>query len=529
MSSEGHFLNRRFSLRRSPRRAARRNRRVARWVRSSSSDEDEEEGIGPGVAAPNDREPRARRRVRRDTTGAFFREVREIPSKVFSFVVGADLRDRNQRAPRMASARGAFARLARATPPRLARLAPSRALASAAEDSAHADALRRAGATPPAHLRELLDVLRASGGVSLDPSDRTGVHPLVLPLARVSGEGLGGLPVSVDRKDETRASTSDERDAHATIGLLVRPADVRGEKQKELCVVASGPGGIELLAPSAAHHVHRMLVEEDLRLSHDAHGDGDGDKHIRPVLAAAGALGQEPHAICPPGTFRAMPGSSPKRRPEVFLQAAFSGCAFPSAALALIAHHETSGKDDGVLSALVTSEWYANQPLFLGWGFAHAANAFLLKKHGRSDEARDAARVALACAPWWTLSRDAGVAMRLAEVAGLREFVLLNEWGAEQFRDMLDTGGEEHKRAAEAMQPKDAPSSDEGVETSEASPFHASAREKKASALMDLVSLGAPADAKAETARSWDAVRGAVAEQYELGGLEAYAAFVRGE
>jgi hypothetical protein len=278
-----------------------------------------------------------------------------------------------------------------------------------------------------------------------------------------------------------------------------------------------------------------MLVEEDFRLSQEtsAHGTGDGDKHSRPVLAAAGALGREPHAICPPGTFRAMPASSPKRRPEVFLQAAFSGCAFPSAALALIKHHETSGKDDGVLSALVTSEWYTNQPLFLGWGFAHAANAFLLKKHGRSDEARDAARVALACAPWWTLSRDAGVAMRLAEVAGLREFVLLNEWGAEQFRDMLDTGGEEHKRAAEAMNAKNenALSADPaGVEKSEgASPFHASAWEKKACALMDSVSLGAPADANAENARSWDAVRGAVAEQYELGGQKAYAAFVRGE
>ena len=43
-----------------------------------------------------------------------------------------------------------------------------------------------------------------------------------------------------------------------------------------------------------------------------------------------------------------------------------------------------------------------------------------------------------------------------------------------------------------------------------------------------MLALGAPADAKAETARSWDAVRGAVAEQYEQGGLEAYAAFVRG-
>ena len=460
-----------------------------------------------------------------------------MPSQKYFFAVGADLRDRNQRAPRMASARGAFARLARATPPRLARLAPSRALASAAEDSAHADALRRAGATPPAHLRELLDVLRASGGVSLDPSDRTGVHPLVLPLARVSGEGAGGLPVSVDRKDETRASTSDERDAHATIGLLVRPADVRGEKsfpgekRKELCVVASGPGGIELLAPSAAHHVHRALVEEDFRLF--LHGTRDGDANVRPALAAAGALGEAPHAICPPGTFAALDASSPKRRPEVFLHAAFGGCVFPAAAEALIAHHERTRGD--AVSALVTSEWYSNQAAFQGWGFAHAANARALKRRGRDGEARDAARVALACAPWWTLSRRAGVALALADVAGLRDAVLLNEWGAAQFRDMLDTGGEAHRRALEAMRgAAGEPAADQSsaedafAETNDAPFAPATAFEKKAGALMDAVALGAPADAKAETARSWDAVRGAVAEQYEQGGLEAYAAFVRG-
>ena len=29
--------------------------------------------------------------------------------------------------------------------------------------------------------------------------------------------------------------------------------------------------------------------------------------------------------------------------------------------------------------------------------------------------------------------------------------MLLNEWGAAQFRDMLDTGGEAHRRAVEAM------------------------------------------------------------------------------
>ena len=218
----------------------------------------------------------------------------------------------------MASARGAFARLARATPERLVRRAPSRALASAADDGAHADALRRAGATPPAHLRELLDVLLATGGSRLDPSDRTGVHPLVLPLARVSSESLGGLPGSADRKDETRASDEhdehDEHDAHATIGLLVRPADVRGGETNsdQLRVVASGPGGIELLAPSAAHHVHRALVEEDFRLFRDGTRDGKDDANVRLALAAAGALGEAPHAICPPGRSRRLT----RRRPN---------------------------------------------------------------------------------------------------------------------------------------------------------------------------------------------------------------------
>ena len=77
-------------------------------------------------------------------------------------------------------------------------------------------------------------------------------------------------------------------------------------------------------------------------------------------------------------------------------------------------------------------------------------------------------------------------------------------------------GGDATRNAAEAG------------EEAATSPFHASPRERKASALMDAVALGAPADARTETARSWDAVRGAVAEQYEQGGLEAYAAFVRG-
>ena len=79
---------------------------------------------------------------------------------------------------------------------------------------------------------------------------------------------------------------------------------------------------------------------------------------------------------------------------------------------------------------------------------------------------------------------------------------------------------------AAGLQAADQSSADEALAND--APFAPASAFEKAGALMDAVALGAPADAKAETARSWDAVRGAVAEQYEQGGLEAYAAFVRG-
>ena len=274
-----------------------------------------------GRDAERPRTPRAPTRLpRRDRRAGSSRTHHRFQKKTcFSATSekrgGADLDNRDHWRAHGVRARRVRA-LARATPERLVRRAPSRALASAADDGAHADALRRAGATPPAHLRELLDVLLATGGSRLDPSDRTGVHPLVLPLARVSSESLGGLPGSADRKDETRASDEhdehDEHDAHATIGLLVRPADVRGGETNsdQLRVVASGPGGIELLAPSAAYHVHRALVEEDFRLFR--HGTRDGDTNVRLALAAAGALGEAPHAICPPGRSRRLT----RRRPN---------------------------------------------------------------------------------------------------------------------------------------------------------------------------------------------------------------------
>jgi hypothetical protein len=271
-----------------------------------------------------------------------------------------------------------------------------------------------------------------------------------------------------------------------------------------------------------------MLVDEDFEACSDV-APGERGKS-RPILAASGAIGNAPDAKCPPGTFSKFPSSSPMRRKEVFLQRTF-GMVFPDAAEALIEHHENPEKRNDPLSALVTSEWYTNQSAFRGWSFAHSKNAFTLKKHDRRDEARDAARVALACAPWWTLGAEENIAMTLAEMAGVRSQILLHDWTAERFRDALDTGGEEYRKAAAAMDPGSSGSGSDlenAVRTSGL--FYSTELEKKACELMDAVALGAPADVSANGKHlDWDAIRFAVSETYEEAGLCAYAEFVRGE
>lgn len=457
-----------------------------------------------GVSTPNPEPPP---RAPQNGATEIFRS--HLPTKTDNEMGACPTRyPTSDRARSMASARAAFARLSCVPRECLSWWVPSRGRASAAEDGAHLDVLRRAGANPPPHLTELIQVLTATGGVPLDPSDRHSVHPLVLPLARFEEA----------TKEATSTSTS-------TVGLLVRPTDVR--QGSDLFVVRSGPGGIKLLSPSAALHVQAALVEEDFLI---AQGEFETSNETvqstnRPVLHAAGVLGTT--SKCVPGTFASMQNNSPKRRKEVFLQATF-GAVFPDVCEALINHHEFVKKDS--LSALVTSEWCTNQPTFRGWGFAHLKNAMMLKKYGRNDEARDAARVALACAPWWTLGTEQNLPMTLAEIAGLRDQILLNEWGASSFRDMLDTGGEAHKQAAEAM----GAMRDVGIDSAkekeaDVTQFWSNEFEKKAAAAMDAVALQAAADKARSMPMSWDAIRPELGELYEQGGLPGFSEFVKGK
>ena len=356
--------------------------------------------------------------------------------------------------------------------------APRRCLASASSD-AHADAILRVGADPPDSLRALADVLRASGCRPVAPHERDGLHPLVLPLA---AEPAGGV-----------------------LGLLLRPEDAGARlRVGPLPVVRSGPGGIDLVSPDATAHVHRALIEEDAAVPRDA------DDDARPIARAAGALGARLYA------HGQLAASAMPHRPDVFVQRNVDG-RFPAVMANLAAAHEA--KRD-VLSALVTHEWLANEPTFRGWGFPHAHNARALRRHARDDEARDAARVALASSPWWTLGADPGVAREMTHLAGLAATMRARGWGAAELREMLETGGEAHRAAAAAA---------EGTEAEARAVTPESRAVVAASAAMDAVALGADVDAAKGTAMDWDAVREVVGGCYGDAGMRGLAAFVRRE
>ena len=362
--------------------------------------------------------------------------------------------------------------------------APRRLVASSAPSDAHADAILRVGADPPDSLRALADVLRASGCRPVAPHERDGLHPLVLPLA---AEPAGGV-----------------------LGLLLRPADAGARlRAGPLPVVRSGPGGIDLVSPDAAAHVHRALIEEDAAVPRDAGDDA------RPIARAAGALGARLYAR---GQLAA---SAMPHRPDVFVQRNVPA-RFPSVMANLAAAHEA--KRD-VLSALVTHEWLANEPSFRGWAFPHAHNARALRRHARDDEARDAARVALASAPWWTLGAQPGVAREMADIAGLAATMRARGWGAAELREMLETGGEAHRAAAAAMEGK--ANAESNAESNANAPEALAVA--AASAAMDAVALGADVDAAKGVAMDWDAAREVVGGFYGEAGMRALAAFVRRE
>ena len=205
-----------------------------------------------------------------------------------------------------------------------------------------------AGISPPAELGALAAVLQAQGAALCAPNDRSGIHPLCVPLAK--------------RSDDS------------TVALMISP--VQGDNTVQVVAVAPDGFSLSLLAKTTRDYVHKAIVEEEAF---------DGESTA--AAEAAGAIGASLHES---GAFHTLGKDLP-----VYLTLRVGK--FPDVMERLVQRHLDKGDEQ---SALITCDLYKGT--FEGWGRPHWFLSQVYADAGRHEEARDAARFALTDCQWST-------------------------------------------------------------------------------------------------------------------------------
>ncbi|CAL4937239.1 unnamed protein product [Urochloa decumbens] len=321
-----------------------------------------------------------------------------------------------------------------------ASLVAARRASSAASPAAsvtaydHASFVKEIAATdPPEHLNTLLNLLQARGEKIVSPGARRGLIPVVVPLS--------------------------ESPAGNLTSLLRWPTAPTG---MEMPVVEVRKHGLWLMAKNVKQYIHRILVEADIYADTGAE-----------VWAA---LDEAAENLYTKGDFK----ESQPADLDVYLLKKVG--LFPDVIERKTLRHLEKGDN---VSALITGEFYTRDQ-FPGFGRPFVFNAEILKRVGRTSEAKDSARVALK-SPWWTLGCSYEEA---AELAG---------WEDEQIEFIREKVTEEGKR--EDLKKGKAP---EQVALDEAA------------FLMDLACVDG----------NWDDVVDRIAECYGEAGLDDIAKFI---
>ncbi|CAL4920342.1 unnamed protein product [Urochloa decumbens] len=298
----------------------------------------------------------------------------------------------------------------------------------------HASFVKEIAATdPPEHLNSLLNVLQARGEKIVSPGAKRGLIPVVVPLS--------------------------ESPAGNLTSLLRWPTAPTG---MEMPVVEVRKHGLWLMAKNVKQYIHRILVEADI------YADTGAD-----VWAAVDEAREN---LYTKGDFK----ESQLADLDAYLLKKVG--LFPDVIERKTLRHLEKGDN---VSALITGEFYTRDQ-FPGFGRPFVFNAEILKRVGRTSEAKDSARVALK-SPWWTLGCSYEEA---AELAG---------WEDEQIEFIREKVTEEGKR--EDLKKGKAP---EQVVLDEAA------------FLMDLACVDG----------NWDDVVDRIAECYREAGLDDIAKFI---
>ena len=230
----------------------------------------------------------------------------------------------------------------------------------------------------PSRSAALARVLAATGNTLVDPHERDGMHPCVVPLARCpAGEivGLLRLPKSTS-VCETQVVSMD---------------------------LTTNSTYLRLLARSPDEYLHRMLAEAD------ASGDAGA---YRAVAEAAGEYGVR---LYQQGDVAA------SKLPTLNAYLARRVGMFLDVSEALVQAHFEKGDD---MSALITAEWYMRDGQFPNWGKPYEyVSDLMVGRLNRREEGRDIARLSLKT-PWWTLEHGFEAAREKSGLQGDADTVI---------------------------------------------------------------------------------------------------------
>ncbi|KAF5828012.1 hypothetical protein DUNSADRAFT_18361 [Dunaliella salina] len=273
-------------------------------------------------------------------------------------------------------------------------------------------------AQTPKRLKALIRVLEAQGGKALPPTDRAGLHPLLVPVCELGT--AAGLPPSANVSGQVAC-------------LLRWPVPILHKNMPmPIVTMERGSKKVRLLSRSVNEHLHRPK----LAIFCEMDANTDALSRARPVLGTQGAkvrpspsspqplsrssssssssssqaAGSESSEIYSPGKAEASGFGGPKAALYVVSRAGY----FPDVCEGLAHKHLARGDK---LSALIASEWYMRNDFFPGWGRPYEFGAELLADQKRDEEARDMARVAMRL-PWWTLNSEFASIQEMAQLKG---------------------------------------------------------------------------------------------------------------
>ena len=370
------------------------------------------------------------------------------------------------------------------------------------------DGISDGGNTNDDLISRLVKTLDALKYALISPETKVGMFPLMMPIG-----------ISPD-------------DGNA-IGFLLEPSFLAAKENIHIGAIVKARANqrqIEFVAKDATTFIRRALLEEEVNALKRGGLMPVRDSILRSSSSSSGlSSSNAEHAEHDRETLARLAAS--KHMLNAYTTQNIGS--FPDVIESLISRHEFVKKDE--TSALVACEFYINREEFTNkWARPYAINARTLRRYeNRESEARDAARIALSVAPWFTLGGGYGE----SGVSGSTTSRNSSSIGGSGDEDAILpplTGAtlEDMKKLVnmENMDAKSAKNMLEGVGTEIAKEHEKNVPEmseeakalKRCFDVLDYASWG-----NEEGYESWDNIREELSESYEKAGMKRFAEIVK--